>query len=173
MSRAAVFIGCALMIALTGCGPRAAGPSTQRAEPSPTADEPTRAVAGPDEESLTPAGRVALRYALAARSWTPATYEAQHRRQLALSRGPLRRELQRAAPTRRQLAGYRADDATAAATAIAVTGLLDAATQARYAVVLDERSSAGGHTVRQRARYLVELRRDPGGWLVTAFTIQP
>ena len=173
MSRPAVFVACALMIAFTGCAPRAADPSAQRGEQSPITDEPAPTVATLDEGSLTAAGRVALRYALAARTWTATTYEAQYRRQLALSGGPLRRELKRAPPTHRQLAGYRTDDATAAATAIAITPLLDTATQARYEVVLEERSSASGQTVGQRARYLVELRRDPGGWLVTAFTIQP
>ncbi|HWC25134.1 MAG TPA: hypothetical protein VG474_01000 [Solirubrobacteraceae bacterium] len=166
-------LACVLLLALAGCGPRAAGPSSQRAEQPTTVSEAEPAVAGVDEGALPAAGRAALRYALAARTWTASSREAQHRRQLALSAGPLRRGLQQAAPTREQLARYRADDAEATATPIAVTSLLESATQARFTVLLDERSSAAEQTAEQRAGYLVELRRHNGRWLVSAFTIQP
>lgn len=161
------------LIALAGCGPRAAGPSAQRAEQTTTASQPRPSVPDVDEAALTAAGRAALDYALTARTWTPSSYASQYRRQLALSAGQLRRALQQAAPTRAQLTEHRGDDAKASATAIAVTSLLEATTQARFMVLLAERSSAAGQTVEQRARYLVELRRHDGRWRVVAFTIQP
>lgn len=161
------------LIALAGCGPRAAGPSAQRAEQTTTASQPQPPVEDVDEAALTAAGQAALDYALTARTWTPSSYAAQYRRQLALSAGQLREALRDGAPTRAQLAGHRADDAAATATAIAVTSLLEATTQARFRVLLDERSSAAGQAVEQRARYLVELRRHDGRWRVVAFTVQP
>lgn len=59
------------------------------------------------------------------------------------------------------------------ATAITATSLMESATQARYTLMLDESSVAAGQTVRARATYLVELRREGERWRVTAFTIQP
>lgn len=163
-----------VLLASAGCGgPRAAGPAAERPTQTST---PTRAEPDPPtlEAGALPApGRVALRYAAAARSWTPETYRAQYRRQLLLSTGTLRSALKRAPPTRAQLAGYRADKAFVEATAISATSLLGSATQARYVLVLDERSVAAGQGVRARSVYLVELRRQGGRWLVTAFTTQP
>jgi len=92
---------------------------------------------------------------------------------LLLSTGTLRSALNRAPPTRDQLARYRADKAHVEATAVSATSLLESATQARYGLMLDESSVAAGQTVRARATYVVELRRAGGRWLVTAFTIQP
>ena len=163
-----------IVLLASGCGgPRAAGPATERPTQTSTTmrsepDPPTV-----DAGALRAPGRLALRYAVAARSWTPDTYRAQYRRQLLLSTGTLRSALKRAPPTRDQLAGDRADKAHVKATAVSATSLLESATQARYTLMLDESSVAAGQTVRARATYVVELRRAGGRWLVTAFTIQP
>lgn len=174
-TRWAGLTGSIVLLASTGCGgPRAAGPAAER--PTQTS---TTARSEPDPPTLEPGalrarGRLALRYAEAARSWTPETYRAQYRRQLLLSTGTLRRALMRSPPTRAQLAGYRVDKkAFVETTAISATSLLESATQARYRLMLDESSVAAGQTIRTRATYLVELRREGGRWLVTAFTIQP
>lgn len=90
-----------------------------------------------------------------------------------MSTGSLRAALEQAPPTREQIAGYRADDARMASTAVAAAGLLQTPTQARYRVVLDERSAAVGPTVEERIAYLIELQRRGGRWLVTAFTVTP
>lgn len=172
--RAARWMVGALLFTLAGCGgPRPAGPSAERDDPLALPKQPRPASPAVDATSLPAAGRVALRYTMAARSWTPANYRAQHRRQLDLSTGPLHRALQQAAPTRAQTAAYRADGARLEATLVAAAGLLQAPTQARYRFALDERSVAADETVRQRASYLVELRRHRGRWSVTAFTVEP
>jgi hypothetical protein len=162
-----------MVLALAGCGPRSAGPSAERdARTSSTAHPPPTTITV-DQHALSAAGRVAVRYALAARSWTPASYRAQHRRQLRLSTGSLRSALQRTAPTREQLAAYRDEVAHVDATLVKVARLLRTPTQSRYAIVLDERSAAAGQNVRERFAYVVELKRRDGAWLVTAFSVQP
>jgi hypothetical protein len=169
-------IGAVALLALAGCGPRSAGPSSQRDdEPaSPSLAQPAAAtVLDIDPAALTPPGRVAVRYATAARSWTADSYRAQYRRQLRLSTGPLRSALQDAAPTREQLAAYRADNARTDATVVAASRLVKSPTQARYELVLDERSAAAGQIVHQRTAYVVELQQRSGAWRVTAFSVQP
>lgn len=166
-------IGAVVVLALAGCGPRSAGPSADRDARATSTPRPQPITITVDQNALSAAGRVAVRYALAARSWTPASYRAQHRRQLRLSTGPLRSALRRGAPTREQLAAYRADGAHVDATVFEATRLLQTPTQSRYAVVLDERSAAAGQDVRERFTYIVELKRRDGAWLVTAFSVQP
>ena len=165
-------IGAVVVLTLAGCGPRPAGPSAERdaRTSSITQPPPTTTV---DQNALSAAGHVAERYALAARSWTPASYRAQYRRQLRLSTGSLRRALQRAAPAREQLAAYRDEGAHVAATLVEAARLLQTPTQARYVIALDERSAAAGQNVRKRLTYIVELKRRDGAWLVTAFSVQP
>jgi len=165
-------IGAVMVLTLAGCGPRSAGPSAEREArtSSITQPPPTTTV---DQNALSDAGHVAVRYALAARSWTPASYRAQHRRQLRLSTGSLRSALQRTAPTHEQLAEYRDDGAHGDATVVEATRLLRTPTQSRYAIVLDERSAAAGQNVRKRLTYIVELKRRGGAWLVTAFSVSP
>ena len=166
-------IGTVMVLALAGCGPRSAGPSAERdARTSSTAHPPPTTITV-DQHALSAAGRVAVRYALAARSWTPASHRAQHRRQLRLSTGSLRSALQRTAPTREQLAAYRDEGAHVDATLVEATRLLQTRTQSRYAIALDERSTAAGQNVRERFAYIVELKRRDGAWLVTAFSVQP
>lgn len=163
-----------LALGLTGCGgPRPAGPSTQRDEPTSVVPQPRIARHAVDEAALPEPGSIALRYALAARSWTASSYRAQHRRQVRLAGGELRRALEDAAPTRRQIAGYRADHARLEARALAVSGGLRSSTQAEYRITLDERSTAAGRMARQRATYLTELHRRSGRWLVVTFTAEP
>ncbi len=59
------------------------------------------------------------------------------------------------------------------ATVVAVTRLVESPTQARYELVLDERSAAAGQIVHQRTAYVVELQQRGGAWRVTAFSVQP
>lgn len=171
--RSSSVAGALLVLALSGCGGRrAAGPSTERAEQMSVVPRTRDSARIVDEAALPDPGRVALRYALAARSWTPSSYQAKHRRQVQLSSGDLRRSLEDIAPTRAQIAGYRADRARLDARVLAVTGEHRSSTQATYTITLDERSIAVGRTERQRATYLVELRHDSGRWLVATFTAQ-
>ena len=166
-------IGAVMVLALAGCGPRSAGPSADRDDRETSTTQPHPTTTTTDQTALAAAGRVAVRYALAARSWTPASYRAQHRRQLRLSTGSLRSALQRTAPTREQLAAYRDEGAHVDATVVEATRLLQTPTQSRYAIVLDERSAAAGQNVRERFTYIVELKRRGGAWLVTAFSVSP
>ena len=169
-------IGAVALLALPGCGPRSAGPSSQR-DDEPVSQSQAQPAATTvldiDPAALTLPGRSAVRYARAARSWTPNSYRAQYRRQLRLSTGSLRSALQDAAPTREQLAAYRADNARQDANVVAASRLVESPTQARYELVLDERSAAAGHTVHQRTAYVVELQRRDGAWRVTSFGVQP
>ena len=169
-------IGAIALVAPASCGPRSTGPSTER-DDAPTRTTQTQPDAATfrdiERRALPAAGRAAVRYATAARSWIPATYRAQYRRQLRLSTGSLRSALQDAAPTREQLAAYRADNARQDATVVAASGLVKSATQARYELILDERSAAAGQTVRQRTVYIAELQRRDGAWRVTSFSVQP
>jgi len=166
-------LGAFVLLVLAGCGPRSAGPSADHDHRETSTTQPPPTTMTVDQNALSAAGRVAVRYAVAARSWTPASYRAQHRRQLRLSTGSLRRALQRAAPTREQLAAYRDEGAHVDATVVEATRLLQTATQSRYAIVLDERSAAAGQNLRERLTYIVELQRRGGVWLVTAFSVQP
>jgi len=165
--------GAVALLALAGCGPRSAGPSADRDGRTTSTTQPQPTTTTIDHTALTAAGRVAASYALAARSWTPATYRAQYRRQLRLSREPLRSALRRGALTRKQLAAYRDEGAHVNATAVEVARLLRTPTQSRYAIVLDERSAAAGQNVRERFAYDVDLKRRGGAWRVTAFSVQP
>jgi len=165
-------VGLVAGLALGGCGPRSAGPSAERHDRATSTTQPKPAAAS-DQNALAAAGRVAVRYALAARSWTPASYRAQYRRQLRLSTGSLRAAVHRGAPTRDQLAAYDEDGAQVEATAVAASRLLQTTTQSRYVIVLDERSVAASQTGRGRFTYLVELQRRGDAWLVTAFSIRP
>lgn len=174
--RAALMIGAVALLALAGCGPRSAGPSSQRDDEAtrPTRAQPDAAtVLDIDPVALTLPGRFAVRYARAARSWTADSYRAQYRRQLRLSTRSLRSALQDAAPTREQLAAYREANARMDATVVAVTRLVESPTQASYELVLDERSAAAGQIVHQRTAYVVELQQRSGAWRVTAFSVQP
>jgi len=158
---------CAAVALLAGCGPQSAGPS---AKPAP--GQTTQTAVRPASELSEPA-RTAVSYALAARSWTPATYRSQYETQLRLAVGRLRRELAQVPPTPEQLAGYRRDQARATATVTNVSTLLENDRQAEYTVVLDERNIAAGQAVAGRTTNLVVLTNRAGRWRVTAFTIQP
>lgn len=166
-------VGAVLSVALAGCGPRAAGPSAER-DSQTRARTPAQASAPAyDATTLPPAGRIALAYTLAARSWTPSDYLAHYIFRMRLSTGALRRSLKQTPPTREQVAAYRADHARLASTALAVDSLLLARTQARYRIMVDERSIAAGQTVRARAAYSVELQRRGGRWYVAGFSVEP
>lgn len=169
-------IGAMALLALAGCGPRSAGPSADH-DDEPTGTTQTQPAAATvldiDRRALPAAGRVAVRYATAARSWTPTTYRAQYRRQLHLSTGSLRSALQDAEPTREQLAAYRADKARQDATVVEASRLFKSPTQARYELLLDERSAAAGQTLHQRTAYVIELQRRQGAWRVTSISAQP
>ena len=173
-SRVVVRVGAVVLLALAGCGgPRSAGPSAERDDQATSTPRPQPTMTTVDQNALSAAGRVAVRYALAARSWTPASYRAQYRRQLRLSTGSLRSALLGTAPTRQLLAAHRDEGARVDATVVEAARLLQTPTQPRYAIVLDERSAAAGQNVRERFTYIVELKRRGGAWLVTAFSVSP
>lgn len=170
--RAMTLLGTAVV--LVGCGgPRAAGPSAELNGESSPISQAHPIARGVDGTKLPPAGRVALCYVRAARSWTPATYNSHHRDQVRLSTGAQRAALERAVPDNEQINAYRADGARMESTVTATQAVLQAPTQSRYRIVLDERSVAAGETVRARATYVVDLRRVAGRWLVVAFTVEP
>lgn len=172
--RSSLVLGAAVLITLPGCGPRSAGPSAEDDDDRATTPKQAPPVAATiDRGALPQAGRIAVRYAVAARSWTPANYRAQHRLQLRLATGPLRRALEQATPTREQLAAYRADGARVTAIVDDAVKVLQTATQARYEIVLDERSTAAEEEVQERVTYIVELLRRDGAWRVAGFTVSP
>ena len=158
---------CAAAVFATGCGPRSAGPSAEHPtrQTTPTVTSSASALSDP--------AATAVQYALAARSWTPATYRSQYETQLRLAVGRLRHELAQVPPTAHQLAAYRRDRARATATLVNVRTLLENDRQAEYAIVLDERNIAAGQQVAERTTNLVALANRAGEWRVTAFTIQP
>lgn len=160
-----------LLLMLAGCGARAAGPSAGHGDlESGTQQRPSTTV---DPSAATPSGRVATRFALATRSWTPVNYRSRYREQLRLSTGSLHRALRRGAPTRPQLAAYRADRAHSEATVVAAKRLVKTSSLARYELVLDERIVAAGQTVEARSTYGVELQGRHGHWRVVAFSVLP
>ena len=165
--------GAVALLALAGCGPRSAGPFADRDGRTTSTIQPQPTTTTIDQTALTAAGGVAARYALAARSWTPASYRAQYRRQLRLSTGQLRSALRRGAASPEQLAAYRDEGAHVDVKGVEVDRLLETRMQARFVVVLDERTVAAGQDVRERFTYIVELQRRDGAWLVTAFSVQP
>jgi hypothetical protein len=171
--RVSIAVGAVLLVALPGCGPRPTGPLAGRPDRASITTSPRRTSSTVDRGALSAAGRVATRYALAARSWTPASYGTHYREQLRLSAGSFRAALLRAAPTREQLAAYRADGARVNAKLVAATELQRTPTLARYQLVLDERSVAAGQSVTGRSTYIVELQRGGGGWRAVAFSVQP
>lgn len=170
-SSVAIAIACALVFSATGCG-RSAGPSADHHDPEATAGA---AAATPEiaQHELTDAGLIARDYALAARRWTPATYQAQYRRQLELSTGSLHRALERLPPTSSQIAQYRGDGASLRADVESVTVRRQSATEAQFAVVLSEVSTAAGQTTTQRTVNLVALQQRGERWRVSGFTITP
>ncbi len=119
------------------------------------------------------ATRAVRAYALAARSWTPDTLEAQYREQLRLADGRLRRELERYPPSAAQIRAYRADDARSQAEIADLQVVRLTATEITYSVVLQERTTAGGATSQQRTVNTAELRLVRGRWLVSRFTESP
>lgn len=173
MRRVGLMTTVVLVLTLTGCGPRAAGPSAEHDGSANDAALPQPQSMTTDRSAITPAARVAMRFAAAARSWTPASYWAHYREQLRLSTGSLRSALRQAAPGREQIAAYRADRAHSEATVVAANRLVETASQAQYELVLDERSVAAGQTVAARSVYGVELQRLGGRWRVAAFSVRP
>ena len=164
----ATVVACAAAMLATGCGPRSAGPSSERANPQTTKTE-TAASTG----KLSAPAALAVQYALAARSWTPQTYRSQYETQLRLAVGRLRSELERVAPTAAQIAGLRRDRARATATVANVRTLLESDLGAEYSIVLEERNVAAGQSVSGQTTNLVALARRGGQWRVVGFTIQP
>lgn len=152
-----------------GCGPRSAGPSAERAQTQTT---PAQTAVQPASE-LSEAAATAVRYALAARSWTPETYRSQYETQLRLAAGRLRSELARVPPTAEQITAFRRDRARATATVQGVRTLLENDRQAEYTVVLEERHVAAGQDISERTTNLVALDRRDGRWRIVGFTIQP
>ena len=126
-----------------------------------------------ENEQETPASRAALTYALAARTWTPSTFREQYDIRIGLATGRLRADLRRFAPTNADIAQLRLDGASAGATLVSVTRVRETASDAKYLVVLDERSVAVGQDVRARTTNEVTLKHRADGWRVSGFTIRP
>ena len=166
-------VSAVLLLMLAGCGARAAGPSAGHGDLESGTRPRQRPSTMVDLSAATPSGRVATRFALATRSWTPVNYRSRYREQLRLSTGSLRSALRRGAPTRRQLAAYRADRAHSEATVVAAKRLVKTSSLARYELVLDERIVASGQTVEASSTYAVELQGRHGRWRVAAFSVLP
>src|SRR5437867_997026 len=75
----------------------------------PVARRPTK------QATVDPVEAVARTYALAARNWTPRTYESSWERQIELAGGAYKRALRAKRPGRRELATMREDDARSTA----------------------------------------------------------
>lgn len=117
---------------------------------------------------------LAVRYALIARNWTPATYRASWHRQIVLATGAQRHELASTLPRRADVNAVRQDHASSRA---ALAGLRRdtrvRVPRARVLVVLRETTTAAGQTVTGRTVNDVMLRRIRVGWRVAGFTIVP
>lgn len=94
---------------------------------------------------------VASRYALASRTWTPATYRSSWEWQIELAPGSYRRALIAKRPGHRELVALREDDARSKARVLrAERDRRIRPPSARVLVTLDERTTAGGQTIRGR-----------------------
>jgi hypothetical protein len=117
---------------------------------------------------------VARRYALAARNWTAASYQAAWEQQIALAGGRFRRALVTQRPGRRQLSALRRERASSTAR------VLRTARSARaqgpivdVLVTLQETTRAGGQIVRGVTLNEARLRRRGKRWLVVGWTVIP
>jgi hypothetical protein len=117
---------------------------------------------------------VARRYALAARNWTVATYRSSWERQIELAVGRYRRALIAKRPGRRELAALRKDRARSDARVLRIErDRRIRPPSARVLVTLDERTAAGGQTIRGATVNEVRLRRQGDRWLVVGWTVIP
>jgi hypothetical protein len=127
-----------------------------------------------NEAPVDPVVDIARRYALAARNWTPATYQASWERQIELAGGRYRRALIAKRPGRRELVALGNDQARSRVRVIRTTR--DRRVRppaARVLVALDETTSAGGQTIRGVTLNKVRLRRLGERWLVIGWTVIP
>jgi hypothetical protein len=127
-----------------------------------------------NEAPVDPVVDIARRYALAARNWTPATYQASWERQIELASGRYRRALIAKRPGRRELVALREDQARSRVRVIRTERdqrLRPPA--ARVLVALDETSSAGGQTIRGVTLNEMRLRHHGQHWLVIGWTVLP
>lgn len=140
-------------------GPAATVAATEPAQPSP---------------DTTAALRVALAYALATTNYSAATIRSAWRRRARLAGDQLRRDLLARPPGRPQVRQLAADDA-AQLGAITSSRLEQSprAGRARVTLQIAERRDTDGQRTRANSRYQAQLTRQPGGWVVTAFTIIP
>lgn len=135
----------------------------------------------PDAPSTTgtgPAAPAAARaaaeaYALAARSWTPDTLVTQHRKQLRRSRGRLRQELQRSAPSPAQVDAYRQARTRAEAEVADLQAVRVSPERVTFSITLTERAIADDVTDQQTTVNTAELELVGGRWLVSTFTASP
>jgi hypothetical protein len=175
LAAAAVLISVAAILASAGgAGPTRPQPRDTRAPASPTTAptaKPPPATAA-NQLDREPA-RTALTYTLAARNWSARTYRAAWRRQLRLATSGYRRRLERARPTRAQLAELHAERASSIAIPAAPPRVSWTGRRGRAVVELHERTALAGQAVTGRTRNQVTLRRQRGGWRVTGWTILP
>lgn len=158
--------------ALAGCGGSSSDTPIASTQTVSAQTVTTRVAPGlrPAQSSAADAAR---RYALAARTSTAATYEAQYHRQLKLSAGQLHAALRQLRPTRGQLQQLRVDHAASQATVIAITARQQTPTRASFLIVLQEDAVSAGRRTRQRTKNIAMLRNRRGVWRVTAFTVVP
>lgn len=162
------------------CGTAAAGCGVDNPyvdkSPAKTAPSARPAAAAQPADAAADAKRVATSYALAARSWTPATMRDQWQRQLGLSAGALRRQLRRVGPpTRAEVDAMRAKRSRSAAAVEDVAVRRGTATgRVTVLVELRERTTATDTIAVQSTRNCVTVQRGRDGrWSVVGFTIEP
>jgi hypothetical protein len=166
---ALIAIVAAVMAALAGSDIMDPTGNTPRA-PSKTEKRPSK----PSPADTDPIVDVARRYALAVRNWTPATYRSSWERQIELAGGRYRRALIRRRPGRRELAALREDRARSDARVLRTErDRRIRPPSARVLVTLDERTAAGGQTIRGATVNEVRLRRQGDRWLVVGWTVIP
>jgi len=117
---------------------------------------------------------VARPYALAARNWTPTSYDASWEVQIRLAGGRYRRELVATRPEAAQLAALVQDRATSRARV--VRAQRDPAVRppaARVLITLDEMTVAVGQAVRGLTLNEIRLASRGGRWRVLGWTVVP
>lgn len=170
-------IGAAITAGLAGGGAPAPGPAP---DPGPTPPESRPPDSGPAAEEARqrtprdPAEEVAADYALAARTWTPASYRNSWERQIALAGGRHRRQLAASRPGAAQVGALESDRASSEARLVeARRDPRVADPEAQVLVTLDERTVAAGQTIAGETVNRVNLRRVGGRWRVVGFTVLP
>jgi hypothetical protein len=171
-----VLAACLCAVLATGCAgpPRPGGSDDPATSSAPSAVDPDAASAPTATGGADPAAlAVARAFALASRTWTPATLRTHWRRQVTLSTGALRSTLRTTAPAAADIARVRADRASATATILTLAPIRAYAGTMQVVVRLRERVVAAGQAAEQTTANQVDLIRHGHAWRVTAFTLAP